>query len=228
VATRALTLVWGSLGLLALAVAVLALLLRAPEVRAALADRRTRDGMLLSVCAIGLYLVAFLRLPDEAGYLAPAVPFMLLALSLVAPPWLMLGVTVALACAPFLALDRHGIALRGPLLEDHAVRVSQQQATGAILAAAARLPARSVIVAGWVLPRLELVLGGDAQGTHRFIYLVEDRADYERYLAAGYRLYFVPGVELYEAQAHGLKLPELGAQPLPVPRELQRSASTGE
>jgi hypothetical protein len=228
VATRALPLVWGSFGIVALAAAVAALPWVAPSVRTVLSGTRARDGMLFAALTIGLYLVAFLRLPDEAGYLVPVVPFVLLALSLLEPPWLMQGLAVVLLCSPFVALDRHGLSLRGPIVEDHAVRASQQRATEAILAAADRLPGRAVIVAGWVLPRLRLAIGGDVRGAHRFVYLVEGRGDYEHYVAEGYRVYFVPGVELYESQAHDLELSELGAQRLAVPPELQRSASTGE
>jgi hypothetical protein len=228
VAARALPLVWGTVGVAALAAAVLAQPLVGPRLRLALAGARARDGVLFALLTIALYLVAFLRLPDEAGYLVPVVPFVLLALSLVQPPWLVQVLAVALICSPFIALDRHGIGLRGPILEDHAVRESQQRATEEILAAVDRLPGRAVIVAGWVLPRLELALGADARGTHRFVYLVEGREDFAQYVAAGYRIYFLPGVDLYESQSHDLELAELGAQELPVSRELQRSASSGE
>jgi hypothetical protein len=142
---------------------------------------------------------------------------MLLAVALLAPK----GVSAALAVALLVA----GL---GPVREDHAVRQSQQQATDAVIAAAASLPDGAVVVSGWLLPRIELALGSDREGTHQFVYLVENMGDYQHYLAEGHALYFVPGVELYESQAHELELPELGALPLAVPRELQRAASTGE
>ena len=228
VMARALPLVWGELGVVALGAAALALPFAPPSVRDALSAPRSRDGLLYAALTIALYLAAFLRLPDEAGYLLPVVPFGLLALSLLAPPWLAQAVAVALLCSPFLAFDRHGTGLRGPILEDHAIRVSQQRALDAILAAADRLPDPSVIVAGWVLPRIELALGGDQRGRNRFVYLVEGLGDYQHYVAAGYQVYFLPGVDLYESQSHDLELVELGAKQLPVPRELQRPASTGE
>jgi hypothetical protein len=228
VAARALPLVWGTLGVAALGAAVLALPLVAPSVRTALSAARTRDGLLFAVLAIALYLVAFLRLPDEAGYLLPAVPFVLLALGLLEPPWLVQAVALALLCSSFLAFDRHGVGLRGPIFQDHAVRESQQRATGAILEATDRLAGPAVIVSGWVLPRLVLANGGELRGSHRFVYLMEGRWELQRYLAAGYQVYFLPGVDLYESQSHDLELAALGARELPVPRELLRSASTGE
>ena len=92
----------------------------------------------------------------------------------------------------------------------------------------ANLPGRAVIVSGWILPRIKLALGGDLQGPHQFVYLVEDPADYQHYLAQGRDIYYLPGVDLYESQAHELELAQLGAHQLAVARERQRAASTGE
>jgi hypothetical protein len=228
VMARAGPLVWGELGVAALGAAALALLLAPRRVRERLSQQRSRDGLLFAALTIALYIAAFLRLPDEAGYLLPVVPFVLLVVCLLAPPWLACAMAAALLCSPFVALDRHGIGLRGPILQDHAVRVSQQRTLEAILAAADRLPRPAVIVSGWVLPRIELALGGDQRGRSRFVYLIEGRGDYQHYVDAGYEMYFLPGVDLYESQSHDLELAELGAKQLPVPRELQRPASTGE
>src|ERR1700722_15874342 len=49
----------------------------------------------LGLVAVALYRAAFLRLPDEAAYLLPAVPFALLAIALLTPP----GAVVALTAA---------------------------------------------------------------------------------------------------------------------------------
>jgi hypothetical protein len=123
----------------------------------------------------------------------------------------------------------HGVPrLDGPIVEDHLVRESQQRSTRAVIDAVARLPGRAAIVSGWVLPRITLALDGNREGPHQFIYLVEDLDDYQHYRADGWQLYYLPGVDLYESQAHDLELAELGARELAVPRERQRSASTGE
>jgi hypothetical protein len=226
--TRALPLVWGPLGLLAL----LALLCAAPGyyrfTRAALDEPRTRYALALAGVAIALYLIAFLRLPDEAGYLLPAVPFVLLAIALLTPPWAVGAVALALMLSSWVAFD-HGVpALDGPIVEDHLVRESQQRSTRAVIDAVASLPGRAAIVSGWVLPRITLALDGDQEGPHQFIYLVENLGDYQHYVAEGRQLYYLPGVDLYESQAHDLELAELGAHQLAVPRERQRPASTGE
>jgi hypothetical protein len=226
--SRALPLVWGQLGLLAL----LAVLCAAPAyyrfTRAALAEPRTRHALALAGLAIALYLAAFLRLPDEAGYLLPAVPFVLLAIALLTPRWAAGAFALILMLSSWIEFH-HGVpTLDGPIVEDHRVRESQQRSTRAIIDAVAHLPGRAAIVSGWILPRITLALDGDREGAHQFIYLVEDLEDYQHYLGEGWQLYYLPGVDLYESQAHDLELAELGARELAVPRERQRPESTGE
>jgi len=225
---RALPLVWGPLGVAALLALLCALPLYYRYARRRLEEPRTRAALGLAVLAIALYLSAYLRLPDEAGYLAPAVPFVLLVIGLLTPPWAAGAVAVALMVSPWVGFDAGLPTLDGAIVEDHLVRESQQRETQAILDAVARLPGRAAIVCGWVLPRITLALGGDALGPHQFIYLVENLPDYQHYLEQGWQLYFLPGVDLYESQAHQLELAELGARQLDVPRERQRPESTGE
>jgi hypothetical protein len=225
---RALPLVWGQLGLLAL----LALLCAAPGYyrfsRRALDEPRTRHALALAAAATALYLVAFLRLPDEAGYLVPSVPFVLLTIALLTPPWAAGAAAVALLLSSWIAFDAGVPTLDGPIVEDHLVRESQQRSTRAVIEAVARLPGRATIVSGWILPRIKLTLDADQEGPHQFIYLIENLADYQHYVSQGRDLYYLPGVDLYESQAHELELAELGARQLAVPRERQRPASTGE
>jgi len=228
VAMRALPLVWGPLGLAAL----LALLCAAPAyagfARRALAEARTRVALLLALATITLYLIAFLRLPDEAGYLVPAVPFVLLAIALIAPPRAVAALAVALMLSSWIGWDHARPSLDGPIVEDHLVRESQQRSTAAVIEAVQRLAGRATIVSGWELPRITLSLGGVREGPHQFIYLIENPDDYQHYLAEGWDLYYLPGVDLYESQAHDLELAQLGARELAVARERQRPASTGE
>src|SRR6202050_3592803 len=158
--TRALPLVWGTLGLPAL----LGVLCTAPLyhrfTRAALADARTRHALVLALVAVALYLIAFLRLPDEAGYLLPAVPFVLLAIALLTPPAAQVALAAALLLSSWIGWQDARPTLEGPVVEDHRVRESQQRSTREIIDAVAGLPGNATIVCGWVLPRYRLGLGG--------------------------------------------------------------------
>jgi hypothetical protein len=225
---RALPLVWGALGLLALIILLCAAPLYYRFTRSALANARTRHGLVLALVAVALYLVAFLRLPDEAAYLLPAVPFVLLAIALLTPPAAVLALAAALLLSSWIGWQHARPTLEGLIVEDHLVRESQQRSTRAIIDAVARLPGNATIVCGWVLPRLTLALDGDRDGPHQFIYLVENLGDYQHYVQQGRQLYYLPGVDLYESQAHDLELSELGARELAVTHERQRAESTGE
>jgi hypothetical protein len=228
VLTRALPLVWGGLGLLAL----LGLLCAAPLyyrfTRGALDDARTRHALVLALVAVALYLIAFLRLPDEAGYLLPVVPFVLLVIALLVPPGAVAALAAALLLSSWIGWQHGRPTLEGAIVEDHLVRQSQQRSTQAIIDAVAKLPDNATIVSAWALPRIELALDGDRQGSRQYVYLVENLGDYQHYLQQGRQLYYLPGVDLYESQAHELELSELGARELAVARERQRAESTGE
>ena len=225
---RALPLVWGPLGLAALLAVLCAAPLYYRHAQRSFAVPRTRHAVAMAVLAIALYVTAYLRLPDEAGYLVPAVPFVLLAIALLTPAWAAGALAVTLMVSPWVGFDHGAPTLDGPIVEDHLVRESQQRQTRAVIDAVARLPGRAAVVCGWVLPRITLALGGDREGPHQFIYLVENPADYQHYLDDGWQLYFLPDVDLYESQAHELELAELGARRLDVPRERRRPESTGE
>jgi hypothetical protein len=217
VLARSTTLVWGAVGSAALLLLWCGLPWYRRHAGRRLQDPRRRHTLIVALVSITLYLVAFLRLPDEAGYLVPLVPWLVVASAIVAPPMWGTGLAVALLLSPW-----------GAMVEDHQVRESQDVATRAVIAAVSRLPGRGAVVCGWVLPRVSLAIHGDRLGEHLFIYLIEDQDDYQHYVHDGRQIYYLPGVDLYESQAHQLELAEMGAHELPVPRERQRPASTGE
>jgi hypothetical protein len=225
---RATTLVWGQIGF----VALIALICAAPfyigNARRMLLQPSARHALAMAMSVVALYLIAFLRLPDEAGYLVPLVPWVLVLVALLAPSSGLIALTAALLLSPWIAFHGMHPTLEGAILEDHLVRESQDQATHAVIEAVRALPGRAAVVSGWVLPRITLNLDGDRLGAHQFIYLVEDDDDYRHYVAEGRQIYYLPGVDLYESQAHQLELSELGAHQLDVPHERHRPASTGE
>ena len=163
---RALPLVWGSLGIAALLAVLCAAPLYYRHARRNFDEPRTRHAVAMAMLAIALYLTAYLRLPDEAGYLVPAVPFVLLVIALLTPAWASGALAVTLIVSPWVGFD-HGAptldgrpTLEGLIVEDHLVRESQQRQTRAVIDAVARLPGRAAIVCGWVLPRITLALNG--------------------------------------------------------------------
>lgn len=225
---RAVPLVWGEIGAVALLLVLCASPLFYRYTRQALQQSTLRNALRVSVLAVVLFSIAFLRLPDEAGYLIPLVPWVLLLVAILTPPAIAVSLALALIVSPWIGFQAARPTWEGAILEDHQVRSSQQRQTHAIIDAVGTLPGRAAIVCGWVLPRITLALGSDRVGAHEFIYLIEDEGDYRHYLADGWQIYYLPGVDLYESQAHQLELADMGARQLDVPRERQRPKSSGE
>jgi hypothetical protein len=225
---RGTTQVWGPIGCAALLLAWGLLPWYRQYSRQQVSCPRKRAMLVVALGVCALYAAAFVRLPDEAGYLVPLVPWMLVSLAILAPPLINGLLAAALFLSPWVSFDGWRPALSGPMIEDHAVRESQDAATRAVIEAVRRLPGRATVVCGWVLPRISLALNGDSLGPHQFVYLVDNEDQYQAYLRSGRQIYYIPGVDLYESQARQLELGEHGAQALDVPRERQRPASTGE
>jgi hypothetical protein len=210
--------VWGAsgtLGFLGLCCAV-PFVLR--EVVESLSRPLVRQGLALSTLSIALYVVAYLRLPHEVDYLMPVVPFVILALALLIPSYIVRFFGIALLVSSFVAVGSGGVTLRGPIVRNHSWRQSQLEQSTEIIESVDRLPGNSVVVAGWKLPPIR-VLGGDQQRNHQYVYLIEDSAAFTQYIEEGFRVYFVPGMDGYNLRTHGIDLIELGAEPLDLPRQ---------
>jgi hypothetical protein len=196
--------VWGRVGVAAIAAAAMTIPFRRSQAPAA-----ERDGSIAAWwAAIALYGIAFLRLPHQAGYLVPVVPFVLLLLHALCARWVFLAVCAALAVSSLISFGRSGPA-RGPVLQDHAARLADLAGLERIAAAADRLPAGCVVVTGHWHPKLELYRGLRARGGAQFVWLLG--ADDARRAAC---VYYLPDQNDYNIEELGADLVELGARPL--------------
>lgn len=166
--------------------------------------------------ALAIYVLAFLRLPVEAGYLVPTVPFVLLLFARYLHRGLFVTVCAVLVCAPFVDVGTGGIE-PGPVLKEAGSRVRAVRETGHILAAAARAPGeRIVVVAGSHLPQVEVTrlrLGRPVAPRAEFVYRLNE-ARFHEYVAEGYRVYVVPDQYPMNLRVEGLDLRRAGAAPL--------------
>lgn len=204
--------VWGTLGVLAFALPVAALAFCGAACRARLLGGPRRELAVFGM-ATALYLLAYLRLPHEAGYLMPVVPFVLLAIGLIMPPAAATVFFILLSLAPFFTIGRSGVHA-GQILQDRNNRLGQARQTAALIAAAARTPAPAAIIAGEDLPAILTALGSDRQGPHRYVYLVGTRGEYDALCEAGRRVYVLPRAQLSNVANYGLDLVQCGAAPL--------------
>ena len=164
---------WGILGFLSLVLALLLAVWGGDRV-VPVNDRRFLSR--LSLGTIALYTLLFLRLPAEAAYLIPAIPFVLLWLAIRLHPVLFLGLALDLVLSSFLfwiPVDYEGLSpapaveqalprsvarrarlarhwgkpsWAGPVLHTHARRLQQVKARDAAVRAIASLPMRPLAV----------------------------------------------------------------------------------
>lgn len=202
--------VWGPLGIWAwcgvLGIAVLAF----RDVLRAL--RRARALALAAGLAVALYVAAFLRLPSEAGYLIPCVPFALLLTAAFLPAVAIAQLALLLALSCFVGLDEQGLNLTGPVPAGQAERVAQNARATRVLRRMAAVPGKALIITGPLQPWVDVKLDGEQPG-HLFLYLLQSEEELRAYQREGYELYFVDrAVERRQQRAAGISLSAAGGR----------------
>jgi hypothetical protein len=231
--------VWGLIGLLAIAASLVSLLFRASGGDSPIPSTLPRRCDLAWTMAIVLYGIVYLRLPYQSGYLIPVVPFVLLLLGRILRRRSFLFVCLALLLSPFLVsahawtesaeppirrvtqLDfrNHRIlfALPGPIFFDRLVRLADMKYIADVVAAMKSLQDKSVIVAGWRLPQLDVSMASETRPTVDYADLLRP-AQIREYLARGFRLYYLRGIDEYSLEVYGVDLAKYGAAPLVIGR----------
>jgi hypothetical protein len=215
IAERATTEVWGSLGIYAwCGVSAIAACALKPLT---MAWRRSKTRWLVgsALSALIVFSSAFLMLPVEAGYLIPCVPFLLLIVAFLLPTLAIAELACLLLLSCFVGLDGDGLNAAGPVSAEHAGRLTQNAVVARVIRKAAATPGKALIIAGALLPRIEVKLGGSEQGPHHYLYLLQSEAELLDYVQRGYALYYVDaGVERRQRRTFGIALRAHGAHSL--------------
>jgi hypothetical protein len=224
--TQISTVVWGRIGFITIVIAVILTVCR----YAALPSRRVcatpggRRHMVVWAVAIALYLIAFLRLPLEAGYLIPVVPFVVLLLGIILERPVFIMVCAGLIVSSFFSFDSSGI-VKGPILVNHARRLTNLEIRNRILSLEEDRNEKSVIVTGhWeaMLRESGITLSPRrVNGTFiinnnenlRAAFLLREGV-LHRYLARGYTIYYLPDIRQMNINRYGIDLDDYGAKPL--------------
>jgi hypothetical protein len=231
--------VWGLIGLVAIAASLASLVVRRGGSKSSIPSAPLRRYDLAWAIAIALYCIAYVRLPHQSGYLIPVVPFVLILLGRILQRRAFLLVCFSLLLSPLLAsahawtesaeppvrmavqsqLFNHPVvlALPGPIFFDRLVRLAAIKYVETVVAAAKSLPHRSVIVAGWWLPQVQASIASENRSGVHYVYVLGP-SRMQKYLARGYRLYYLRGADEYSLAVYGVDLVERGAVPLAVGR----------
>lgn len=205
--------VWGAFGLAGLLILLLVAIsarfvLQSTERPSPAANRMALPAL---VTIIVVYLAAYFRLPDQAGYLIPIIPALLLLGSRFAP-----SPAVALAClcvllAPWIDFCKAGFCA-GAIIADHRARLQNLQSIERFVQMTEKaLPGRNtVVVGGWEPIIGELPI---AVGTHnRYVYLLS-AAEAEALIQQGEGLaYASDTVRVFNIRAARVDLTSYGAR----------------
>ena len=242
--------VWGVIGLCSFAVAF------ASEYFLRFHDRMLPDdwnGALLPrialVSAIALPFLIFLRLPHEAGYLIPAIPFILLSLAHYLRPQSILAFSIMLLLSPFfvgftrtnpylpftpstLSIERRLAGqplvldvLNGPIWIDRMRRKSQIAFIEYALERSRVLPKPSIILCGEYLPLLAVEKPGDFPDDIQFVYTL----DSEKILEANAQrkgVYYIPPANRIVQTDWDHPPDGYGIIRMVIPEEFQRGHTT--
>jgi hypothetical protein len=145
--------------------------------------------MALAASATIVYLIAFLRLPDDAAYMLPALPLVLMAIASRLGDWPRVALCICVLLSPFALKIRDsrrigGVAdsrtslplargyvldVAGPIFADHQRRVSEQRFADTVLDSLGALPSGPLVVAGDWYPMLAYKAGSDSPVLSRMI-----------------------------------------------------------
>jgi hypothetical protein len=205
--------VWGALGCSALVLGGLAVAL--PRLRRTGGlGASLRDPLALSaLVAVPLGLALFLRLPHEAAYLIPCVPFVLWLYAALLRPRAF--ACLCLALLPAAWIDWSDGAMRGGAVpSEHRARRDDARFTQRALDELRALERPAKVAAGRWYMKLEQQGAGRAIGWAEIVMNVRDETQVAVYRQRGFELYYVPGAEDDNLLHVGFDLTTHGFAPL--------------
>jgi hypothetical protein len=219
VARRGSVEIWGMLGCLGIAAAVLgALVFR--RSRASIASPLTRPELVGAISVVLIYGTLYLALPDQAAYFLPAVPFVILLLARFSPRWLFQAFCIATAAASFADWNA-GRVMIGAAFDDRAQRVRMIANVQNFYSYARTLPGQNLFVIGGFYHGIGLIAPESKQG--HFVYLLTAK-ELNDFIRAGFTIYYLPAIREFERDVNGVDLADYGAFDLVKFRESQRLA----
>lgn len=228
---------WGLVGLLALFISVCLFFLPGPvTARKYLFPRSVNEKYVVAwLIAIDLYIIAFLRLPMESGYLIPMIPFVILIFGkyLYSKAFTFLAVMLILSSFFFnispveredaatasalsftfnqgeerLSLD----ALEGPIFSYESRRENGMKFTADLLQSFDTLKRKSVLVAGRWYNQLYLQRKDSTELDVQIRdYIKQDSLLY--FIGKGYEIYYLPKQDYYNQLMRGVDINLFGAR----------------
>lgn len=173
-----------------------------------------------AVCFI-LYLIAFVKLPEDSSYLLPLLPWFFICLAMTKiTKWVQAGLFF-LFLSPFIGyVYKDGFQIKGPLLVDSAQRTELNTKIAEVSEKIKAIDLKTtIILAGYFDSALEYQLVyQDRVATKEQVQaalrhtITEDQ--WHDFIKNGKKIFFVSGAETYQAQTTGLSVETMNAAPL--------------
>lgn len=212
VLNRATIEVWGILGMAGLLLALGAILIRGhvPS-RTSLPAPLNRFLTPAMIMILVIYSIAFLRLPDQAGYLLPIVPAFLFLMARFAPR-LVFQIACACLCVSPWADFKEGKLGVGAIVADHRERLKTLQDVGRFVALTDdALPGENTVVVGAWAPIISELFAENC-GHNRYVYLLS-RNDLEELIQERRGIAYSGNViREFNSRVHGVDLASYGAR----------------
>ena len=216
--------VWGMVGLLGLVLVACGLILNAgryfkagrarplcaPHETAGLASLPCQKWWIIGALVLWIVITValYLRLPDQAGYLLPLVPaVLLLAQQLVSHRFFQIA-CVCLVVSPFADLSRNGVR-PGAILADRAERQHTLEQIKGFLGYTETLPGRNTIVVGAWEPIIATLAPNIANGRNHYIYLLDESA-LAAVQARHEPIFYAPQMREFNQRIYGIDLARYG------------------
>jgi hypothetical protein len=213
VLSRATLEVWGSLGVAGLAAVSAGVFFRSVKTTETSLPKSTNrfvvTALALMIC---IYLAAYLRLPDQAGYLIPIIAAVLLLSSRFAPRICFQFLCACLLLAPFIEVSTHGVCA-GAIFADRTERLQTMQNIRNFLRFAETLPRKSVIVVGGWEPQIAVTIDDGPALRNRYAYLLSG-PEAAILATKGVPLFYLPQIREFNARVMSVDLAQYGARDL--------------
>lgn len=228
--------VWGLVGVVTLGSLLVFLLFIFPS-----RDRPIKLPPYLAIwiLAISLYLIAYLRLPYESGYLIPILPFLLIPLNRLLNKKAFLIFSMGILLSPFLFSLNFGVLeyknelqnytldvkfnrwhvyvhpFAGPIIDDHEYRTQELERIRDIFQFGNTLDKKSLFVMGWEMPKFVILDASENRNQTTVVFtdfLTQDGI--QPFIDNGYQIYFLPYISETSRELYGVDLQQIGAIPL--------------
>jgi hypothetical protein len=206
--------VWGQIGLFSVIAALLlgmVSLFRADDSRL-LSRKSFSYRQVIMVSIVVIYLLLFIHLPDQPGYLVPIVPFTMIVAHEFLSRRLFVTCCFFIILSPFVTLHRSSTS-SGSLINDHTARLADMKLVMQMITIGDRLPKRSIVVAGHWLSQIMVYQFGYTREERKYVWLL-DGSELQHDKQLGFGLFYCPGQREFTLRTYGVDLVTYGAIPL--------------